>query len=272
MIPAGPLRQPVAQGLGRANAVLIVGDGGPDLEGFAGPVLRVRLQAAGEQLRGKRVFAFAGIGRPEKFTASLARRRERSLPERDSFPITIPYRAGEIAALRCAATNAQLITTEKDLVRIAPNSAPGWRYCRCARSSSTNRRLWKLATPMTPRHGLARRLPWHFPHWLQPETALRRRGGDILRLHGVVPRAGAGCGLGAGRLDRPPRLLPPAARQNRPRQPPRGLSGKIGGGDIDAILTADVGQSGPRGGGISASGKVRHRPDRASASWTAPAR
>src|SRR6201999_2692356 len=71
MIPAGPLREPVTQGLARADAVILVGDGTPDLKGFCGPVLRARLVVDGARLDGKPVFAFAGIGRPEKFVASL---------------------------------------------------------------------------------------------------------------------------------------------------------------------------------------------------------
>ncbi len=43
MIPAGPLREPVAQGLARADAVIVMGDGAPDLQGYAGPVLHARL-------------------------------------------------------------------------------------------------------------------------------------------------------------------------------------------------------------------------------------
>ena len=70
-IPAGPLREPVAQGLGRANAVMLMGDGAPELGNFSGPVLRAHLKVDGEAFAGKPVFAFAGIGRPEKFVASL---------------------------------------------------------------------------------------------------------------------------------------------------------------------------------------------------------
>lgn len=70
-IPAGPLREPVAQGLARADAVVLVGEGAPDLQGFRGPVLRAHLEADGSAFADKPVFAFAGIGRPEKFAASL---------------------------------------------------------------------------------------------------------------------------------------------------------------------------------------------------------
>lgn len=62
----------MAQGLARADAVIIMNDGSPDLGHFKGPVLRARLVVDGEEaLRGRRVFAFAGIGRPEKFLTSL---------------------------------------------------------------------------------------------------------------------------------------------------------------------------------------------------------
>src|SRR3982751_21455 len=68
-VPAGPLREPVAQGLARTDAVVLVGEGAPDLAGFHGPVLRAHLQPDGTAFAGKTVFAFAGIGRPEKFVA-----------------------------------------------------------------------------------------------------------------------------------------------------------------------------------------------------------
>jgi tetraacyldisaccharide 4'-kinase len=117
MIPAGPLRESVAQGLARADAVIIMNDGNPDLGDYKGPVLRARLVADGEAFRGRRVFAFAGIGRPGKFLASL---------EEDGAVVTgthffadhHPYSDGEIAALKAQAGDAQLVTTEKDLMRL----------------------------------------------------------------------------------------------------------------------------------------------------------
>ena len=43
VLPAGPLREPVSQGLSRADAVIIVGEGRPELNGFQGAVLRAHL-------------------------------------------------------------------------------------------------------------------------------------------------------------------------------------------------------------------------------------
>jgi tetraacyldisaccharide 4'-kinase len=123
-IPAGPLRESVAGGLARTDAVAIVGEGTPDLEGFAGPVLRARLQAEGDMFRGSKLFAFAGIGRPEKFIASLNKAGATVTGTR-FFPDHHVYRAAEIAALRRAAQGAQLVTTEKDLVRLAPEQRAG---------------------------------------------------------------------------------------------------------------------------------------------------
>lgn len=124
ILPAGPLREPLAAGLARAQAVVLFGD---DATGVAQalppglPLLRADLvpDAAGERFRGQRVLAFAGIGRPEKFFATL-RVLGAEIAATRAFPDHHPYGAAEIDALRrqAARLRAGLITTEKDAVRL----------------------------------------------------------------------------------------------------------------------------------------------------------
>src|SRR3984885_5628178 len=72
VLPAGPLREPVPQGLARADAVVLVGLGTPGMPSWSGPVIRALLVPdSNVELNGARVVAFAGIGRPEKFFGTL---------------------------------------------------------------------------------------------------------------------------------------------------------------------------------------------------------
>ena len=123
MIPAGPLREPVAQGLARADAVIVdgrwhAGPAGLSRPGAARPSGRRR-----RGLRGQRVFAFAGIGRPEKFVASLeaagAHRHRQLFFRRPSslFATTRSPRSRRSPATR------MLVTTEKDFVRLTTRAA-----------------------------------------------------------------------------------------------------------------------------------------------------
>jgi tetraacyldisaccharide 4'-kinase len=130
-IPAGPLREPVAQGLARADAVIFVGDGSPDLGEYKGPVLRAHLQAEGESIKGKTVFAFAGIGRPEKFLASL-QESGAHLTGSCFFPDHHPYTEDELIQLRAVAGEAMLVTTQKDFVRLTPAQREGIRMLKVA--------------------------------------------------------------------------------------------------------------------------------------------
>ena len=118
MIPAGPLRESVRSGLIRADAVLVMGDGAPNLSGFNGPVFAARLQTEATNFSGKRVFAFAGIGRPEKFLTSL-RQTGAIVTGHRFFADHHPFRNDEIAALRSEAQGALLVTTAKDFVRLS---------------------------------------------------------------------------------------------------------------------------------------------------------
>lgn len=132
-IPAGPMREPVAQGLARADAVILAGDGEPDLEGYAGPVLRAHLKAEGAAFAGRDVFAFAGIGRPEKFAASLEDSGA-NITGRCFFDDHHPYTEDEITQLKMVAGDAILVTTEKDFVRLTTGQREGIRVLKVTAS------------------------------------------------------------------------------------------------------------------------------------------
>jgi tetraacyldisaccharide 4'-kinase len=125
IIPAGPLREPVAQGLARADAIVVMGDGAPPLSDFARPIFRARL-SSDARFGNEPLIAFAGIGRPDKFFADL-RARGANLVETHGFPDHHVYSASEIATLRDRARNlgARLMTTEKDFMRLGSAARDG---------------------------------------------------------------------------------------------------------------------------------------------------
>ena len=123
MIPAGPLRESVNQGLARADTVLVMNDGHPDLGNYRGVVMRARLVPDGATLKGQHVFRFChGIGRPERFIASL-RQAGAIIAGQRFFADHHVFQESEIAALRKDAGGAQLITTEKDFMRLVAPAA-----------------------------------------------------------------------------------------------------------------------------------------------------
>ena len=84
------------------------------------PVLRARLvPECAAELRGRKIVAFAGIGRPEKFFASV-RALDGNLVAAHAFPDHHVYRASDSARLlgEAEAQGAQLVTTAKDYVKL----------------------------------------------------------------------------------------------------------------------------------------------------------
>jgi tetraacyldisaccharide 4'-kinase len=127
VLPAGPLREFVSQGLARADAVVIVGDGGPTLTGYDGPILRAHMTHVDVQaLAGRRIIGFAGIGRPEKFFRSL-RAFATEIVDTKRFADHHIYTPSDIARLKAKARTADalLVTTEKDYVRMTEAEREG---------------------------------------------------------------------------------------------------------------------------------------------------
>jgi len=131
LLPAGPLREPVHAAASRCRAAVMMGadrTGAASLLPAGLPVVEARLEPgpAMRAMAGQPVFAFAGIGRPDKFFATL---REAGLTLAGTRPFADhhPYTVREMAALRrdAAACGATLVTTEKDFARLAPAGRAG---------------------------------------------------------------------------------------------------------------------------------------------------
>lgn len=125
VLPAGPLREPVAAGAARCGAAVLIG---PDTANVTNrlrglPILHARLvqDRVVEALRGRRILPFAGIAHPAKFFAPL-RDAGAILVATERFPDHHPYTAPELDWLAgmAAASDALLVTTPKDAVRLPP--------------------------------------------------------------------------------------------------------------------------------------------------------
>jgi tetraacyldisaccharide 4'-kinase len=128
-LPAGPLRAPMAAQWPVIDAAVIIGEGAQSdalvtearVRGI--PLLAAVLEpdpTAASNIRGRRVLAFAGIGRPEKFFDTLEACGA-ILAEKISFPDHHAYTGPDLAGLMARARASDLVpaTTEKDAVKLA---------------------------------------------------------------------------------------------------------------------------------------------------------
>lgn len=125
-IPAGPMRAPASTQIVKADALILVGQGAAaepaiHLAGRKGlPILHARMvPTPNDQLSERGLYAFAGIGRPEKFFRTL---REQGLlvKETRSYPDHHAFTDTEAQTLLTTAEEKglQLVTTAKDMARI----------------------------------------------------------------------------------------------------------------------------------------------------------
>lgn len=123
LLPAGPLREPIPDALARTDAVILIGE---DRRGVTKhihsgiPVFTGRaVFDASILLPEKDYVAFAGLGRPDKFFATLTNLGAKLKAERP-FPDHHIFTNHDINELMMLAekSGAQLITTEKDAVKL----------------------------------------------------------------------------------------------------------------------------------------------------------
>jgi tetraacyldisaccharide 4'-kinase len=139
VLPAGPLRAPLAAQLDRASLLVMVDAGEPDDPSLA-PLLaeatRRRLPVVAaryvldrpERLIGRRFLAWAGIGRPEKFAATL-QAAGAAVADLAAFADHQHLSEADAQALltRATAFGLDLVTTEKDAARLAGATTPALR-------------------------------------------------------------------------------------------------------------------------------------------------
>ena len=127
IVPAGPLRESIRSGLARADAVIIMGNDRTDIAQRLPadiPILHATLAPSPDAafLHQRKVVAFAGLGRPEKFFQSLADVGAHLLATH-TFDDHHLYQPADIQSIldEAFALEALPVTTEKDAMRLTPD-------------------------------------------------------------------------------------------------------------------------------------------------------
>lgn len=134
VFPAGPLRAPLAKQIARTDAVIVVGPAGPSAVSVIAAASQqgARIfhaaiepdRTALARLQGRKVLAYAGIGDPRKFFATLASAGIAAAGCRP-FPDHHRFSASDARKLLDDARRGGLllVTTEKDLARMTGDAA-----------------------------------------------------------------------------------------------------------------------------------------------------
>lgn len=119
-IPAGPLRETFENGIKRAHAIIIIGKDKTDIASKTDlPIFYADIVEEKPVIKNKNVFAFAGIGYPEKLYQSLKNVGLNVLKTKD-FPDHHFYTKEELQDIINIAKKEKLeiFTTSKDFVKI----------------------------------------------------------------------------------------------------------------------------------------------------------
>ena len=149
VVPSGPLRAPLKFQFQHVDALVVIGEGetaDPLIRAAARAgraILRAELQPTGiKEWRKAPILAYAGIGRPEKFFASLAAIRA---PVAKTMAFPDHHRYTEIEAERLIAhadaAGLRLVTTEKDMARLSGATASAGRLRERSEAFAVNVRF-----------------------------------------------------------------------------------------------------------------------------------
>jgi tetraacyldisaccharide 4'-kinase len=122
LLPAGPLRETLADGLEKVFAVIEIGQS--DLFIPQKPFLKARLQITSHHDSTAPYVAFAGLGYPHKFRQTLIANNF-NVQDFVAFADHHPYTENDIQKIRDQANGAKLITTAKDYIRIPVSCREG---------------------------------------------------------------------------------------------------------------------------------------------------
>ena len=152
VLPAGPLREPILKGLKRADALILVGQDNWGVQNYLKqnkvdlPVLTGKFipeKSDLDKLKGKNVYAFAGLGNPQKFFDMLSSEGVQ-IVQKQFFPDHYFYTRFDIEDLKKKAKGAVLATTSKDWVKIPSEIQEGLVQIRGHFEFSSPDEVWNL--------------------------------------------------------------------------------------------------------------------------------
>ncbi len=123
LLPAGPLRQSLHEGLSAANLYVFIGEDHVHAKKYLyrqTPCFDANLKPLNEPDKESTYYAFAGIGYPEKFYTYLEKKTKLSVKRKKAFPDHYHYTQSDLNELiiKSQKDDLTLITTEKDFAKI----------------------------------------------------------------------------------------------------------------------------------------------------------